>query len=70
MALVMLTLFMGGTNLAVICSCDWHVGEVEISSAYRSFSNEKFQGKIGVYVGLYQVNVTLITRKEVILKIA
>jgi len=65
LGLVMLTLFMGGSNLVVIRGCNWHVGEAEISTAYRSFSNEKFHGKIGVYIGLSQINVTLMAKQEV-----
>ena len=47
-----------------ICGCGWHTAEAEITSAYRSFSNEKIYGKIGVYIGLTHVNVTLDTSPE------
>ena len=40
--------------------CGWHVAEAEISSAYRSFSNEKIMGKLGIYIGIDHVNVTLL----------
>ena len=42
-----------------ICGCGWHTAEADISSAYRAFSNEKINGRIGVYIGLMHVNVTL-----------
>ena len=42
-----------------ICGCGWHTAEAEISSAYRAFSNEKFNGQIGIYIGLTHVNVTM-----------
>jgi len=56
---VVLSLFVGGTTLVGICGCGWHTATAEISSAYRAFSNEKIQGRIGVYIGLDHVNVTL-----------
>ena len=37
----------------------WHAGEAEISSAYKAFSDEKIMGKLGVFVGLGAVNVSL-----------
>ena len=37
----------------------WHVGKAEISSAYRAFSTDKIMGRVGVYIGLGHVNVTL-----------
>ena len=40
--------------------CGWHVAEAEISSAYRSFSNEKIQGRLGIYIGIDHVNITLL----------
>lgn len=39
-------------------SC-WHVSEAWIRSDYRSFSSEKIEGKLGVYIGLTHINVTL-----------
>ena len=57
---VILSLFVGGTTLVGICGCGWHTAEAEISSAYRSFSNEKINGLLGVYIGLDHVNVTLV----------
>ena len=33
----------------------WHTAEGDISSAYRSFSNEKIFGRMGIYIGLSQV---------------
>lgn len=62
--IVTLSLFMGGTTLVGIYNCGWHTGEAQISAAYRAHSNEKIHGKIGVYFGLYQVNVTLLARSE------
>jgi len=61
---VALSLFVGGSTLVGICGCGWHTAEAEITSAYRSFSNEKIYGKIGVYIGLTHVNVTLDTSPE------
>merc|ERR1719367_607649 len=61
---VALSLFVGGSTLVAICDCGWHTAEAEITSAYRSFSNEKIYGKIGVYIGLTHVNVTLDTSPE------
>jgi len=45
----------------------WHVAEGDISSAYRAFSNEKIFGRMGIYVGLKQVNhlCRLIAHKDV-----
>merc|ERR1711971_943274 len=57
---VILSLFVGGTTLVGIYGCGWHVAEAEISSAYRSFSNEKIMGKLGIYIGIDHVNVTLL----------
>ena len=57
---VILSLFVGGTTLVGIYGCGWHVAEAEISSAYRSFSNEKIQGRIGIYIGIDHVNITLL----------
>ena len=37
----------------------WHTSEAEIHSSYRSFSNEKIHGKMGIYIGLNSANVTL-----------
>merc|ERR1719411_643350 len=56
---VILSLFVGGSTLIGICGCGWHTAEADISSAYRAFSNEKLNGRIGVYIGLMHVNVTL-----------
>jgi len=61
---VVLSLFVGGTTLIGIYGCGWHTAEAEISSAYRSFSNEKIQGKIGIYIGIDHVNVTLLAMPE------
>ena len=41
------------------CASGWHTAEAEISSAYRSFSNEKIHGKMGIYIGLTSANITL-----------
>ena len=41
------------------CANGWHTAEAEISSAYRSFSNEKIHGRMGIYIGLVSTNVTL-----------
>lgn len=60
---VILSLFVGGTTLIGICGCGWHTAEAEISSSYRSFSNEKIRGQIGVYIGLDHVNITLLGKK-------
>ena len=38
----------------------WHTAEGDISSAYRSFSNEKIFGRMGIYIGLSQVTSNLI----------
>merc|ERR1719357_2005311 len=57
---VILSLFVGGTTLVGIYGCGWHVAEAEISSAYRSFSNEEIQGRIGIYIGIDHVNITLL----------
>ncbi len=46
--------FLVGNN-----GTSWHTAEVEISSAYKAFSNEKIMGRLGVYIGLSHVNVTL-----------
>ena len=35
------------------------MGKAEISSAYRAFSTDKIMGRVGVYIGLGHVNVTL-----------
>ena len=51
----MLNFFITVTNNG---SC-WHVSEAWIRSDYRSFSTEKIEGKLGVYIGLQHVNVTL-----------
>jgi len=61
---VILSLFVGGTTLVGIYGCGWHVTEAEISSAYRSFSNEKIQGRIGIYIGIDHVNITLLAMPE------
>merc|ERR1719273_2406287 len=61
---VILSLFVGGTTLVGIYGCGWHVAEAEISSAYRSFSNEKIQGRIGIYIGIDHVNITLLAMPE------
>jgi dual oxidase maturation factor 1 len=45
--------------LVGISGCGWHTAEAEISVAYKSFSNEKIDAIIGVYIGLDHVNVTL-----------
>lgn len=37
----------------------WHVGQAEIASAYKAFSNEKIMGNLGVYIGLAHTNITL-----------
>ena len=39
--------------------CCWHVGGASIVAAYKAFSSEKFQGDLGVYIGLDHVNITL-----------
>ena len=36
----------------------WHTAEGDISSAYRSFSNQKIFGRMGIYIGLNQVTGT------------
>merc|ERR1719266_3114475 len=61
---VILSLFVGGTTLVGIYGCGWHVAEAEISSAYRSFSNEKIQGRLGIYIGIDHVNITLLAMPE------
>lgn len=61
---VILSLFVGGTTLVGICGCGWHTAEATISSAYRSFSNEKIHGQVGVYIGLDHVNVTLMAMPQ------
>ena len=33
-------------------------------SAYRSFSNEKIQGRIGIYIGIDHVNITLLAMPQ------
>merc|ERR1711962_504825 len=61
---VILSLFVGGTTLVGIYGWGWHVAEAEISSAYRSFSNEEIQGRIGIYIGIDHVNITLLAMPE------
>merc|ERR1719468_292500 len=61
---VILSLFVGASALIGICGSGWHTAEAQISSAYRSFSNEKIQGRIGIYVGLDHVNITLLAMPE------
>jgi len=56
---VTLSLFVGVSILIGTCASGWHTAEAEISSAYRSFSNEKIHGKMGIYIGLVSANVTL-----------
>lgn len=56
---VTLSLFVGTAILLGKNGSGWHVGNSEIASSYRAFSNEKIMGKIGVYIGLSHVNVTL-----------
>lgn len=56
---VTLSLFVGVSILIGTCANGWHTAEAEISSAYRSFSNEKIQGRMGIYIGLVSANVTL-----------
>jgi len=56
---VTLSLFVGVSILIGTCANGWHTAEAEISSAYRSFSNEKIHGKMGIYIGLISANVTL-----------
>ena len=36
----------------------WHTAEGDISSAYRSFSNEKIFGRMGINIGLSQVRIS------------
>ena len=40
------------------------MAEAEISSAYRSFSNEKIQGQLGIYIGIDHVNITLLAMPQ------
>ena len=51
---------MYGSSLSVGNNgSSWHTATTEVSTAYRSFSNEKIMGKMGVYIGLAHANVTL-----------
>lgn len=38
----------------------WHVATTTIESSYRAFSTEKIIARVGTYIGLDHVNVTLI----------
>eukprot|EP00096_Caligus_rogercresseyi_P016540 TRINITY_DN923_c0_g2_i1.p1 TRINITY_DN923_c0_g2~~TRINITY_DN923_c0_g2_i1.p1 ORF type:complete len:546 (-),score=186.52 TRINITY_DN923_c0_g2_i1:259-1896(-) len=59
---VTLSLFVGTVILIGNNGSSWHVAQADITSAYRSFSNDKIMGKIGVYIGLVHSNVTLSAR--------
>lgn len=56
---VTLSLFVGVSILVGSCGSGWHTSEAEIISSYRSFSNEKIHGRMGIYIGLNSANVTL-----------
>ena len=43
-------------------SSGWHTSEAEISTGYKAFSNETIHGRMGVYIGLTGVNVTLLAK--------
>ncbi|KAK9877943.1 hypothetical protein WA026_020165 [Henosepilachna vigintioctopunctata] len=56
---VTLSLFVGATILVSLHGSSWHIANEAISSSYKAFSTEKISAKLGIYVGLSHVNVTL-----------
>lgn len=46
-------------SLVGTCGSGWHTSEAEVISSYRSFSDEKIHGKMGIYIGLLSANITL-----------
>jgi Dual oxidase maturation factor len=47
----------------------WHVATTTVESSYRAFSTEKVFARVGAYIGLDHVNVTLLgnyPRKKII----
>lgn len=56
---VTLSLFVGVSILVGTCGSGWHTSEAEVISSYRSFSDEKIHGKMGIYIGLLSANITL-----------
>ena len=58
----MISGFLIGSNCLIfsvgIFGTGWHTAEGDISSAYRSFSNQKIFGRMGIYIGLNQVTDT------------
>lgn len=56
---VSLSLFVGTAILIGNNGTSWHHAQAEIASSYKSFSDVKIMGKLGVYIGLSHTNVTL-----------
>ena len=59
LCIVTLSLLSGLTILLGKYGSCWHIGQGEITSAYRAFSKERINAKMGISIGLHHMNVTL-----------
>ncbi|XP_077298544.1 dual oxidase maturation factor 1 mol isoform X2 [Arctopsyche grandis] len=57
---VTLSLFVGTVILVARHGSGWHVATTTVESSYRAFSTEKVFARVGAYIGLDHVNVTLL----------